>query len=173
MARSARTGLAAAMAIALLVATASSSFAGQASLAALRAATAQFHDLSVAEAAGYGAFYICTDEPGEGAMGQHFVNGLLVGDAAVDQLHPEALVYEPMRGGGYQLVAVEYVVFAAGWDAENASPPALFGHTFGLVGSPNRYGLPPFYELHVWVWKPNPSGMFYEWNPRVSCAAAN
>jgi hypothetical protein len=33
---------------------------------------------------------------------------------------------------------------------------------FGVVTSPNRYGLPPFYELHAWLWKPNPSGMFYE-----------
>jgi hypothetical protein len=37
------------------------------------------------------------------------------------------------------------------------------------VGAPNRYGLPAFYELHVWAWKTNPSGMFADWNPRVSC----
>jgi hypothetical protein len=24
------------------------------------------------------------------------------------------------------------------------------------VGAPNRYGLGPFYELHVWAWKANP-----------------
>jgi len=25
------------------------------------------------------------------------------------------------------------------------------------------------YELHAWIWKNNPSGVFYEWNPKVSC----
>jgi hypothetical protein len=34
---------------------------------------------------------------------------------------------------------------------------------------PNRYGLPPFYSLHAWIWKPNPSGILTPWNPRVSC----
>ncbi len=33
-----------------------------------------------------------------------------------------------------------------------------------------RYGLPPFYELHAWIWKRNPSGTFSDWNPRVSCS---
>ena len=36
----------------------------------------------------------------------------------------------------------------------------------------NRYGLPPFYELHAWAWKHNPRGLFDDWNPRVSCATA-
>lgn len=138
-------------------------------IAEVRAATAAFHDLSAAEAAGYGVFYVCTDEEGVGAMGQHFVNGALVGDAVVDPATPEVLVYEPRRGGGYKLVAVEYVVFQEAWDAANDNPPQLFGRTLSLVGSPNRYGLPPFYELHVWAWKPNPSGMFNDWNPWVSC----
>ena len=48
-------------------------------------------------------------------------------------------------------------------------PPSLFGQEFELVATPNRYGLPPFYELHAWLWKHNPSGMFNDWNPRVSC----
>jgi len=25
------------------------------------------------------------------------------------------------------------------------------------------------YILHAWVWKNNPSGMFEDWNPAVSC----
>jgi hypothetical protein len=29
--------------------------------------------------------------------------------------------------------------------------------------------IPAFYELHVWAWKNNPSGMFTDWNPNVSC----
>jgi hypothetical protein len=37
---------------------------------------------------------------------------------------------------------------------------------------PNRYGLPPFYALHAWIWQPNPSGKFEPWNPRVSCTSS-
>jgi hypothetical protein len=35
--------------------------------------------------------------------------------------------------------------------------------------NPNRYGLPAFWELHAWVWRHNPNGLFDDWNPRVSC----
>jgi hypothetical protein len=143
--------------------------AGQRSVAAVRLATAAFHDLAAAEDAGYGPFYLCTDEAGEGAMGQHYVNGALVGDPEIDPLSPEALVYEPRPGGGYRLVGVEYVTFQEAWDATHASRPSLFGRTFALVGASNRYGLPAFYQLHVWLWRPNPSGIFNDWNPMVSC----
>jgi hypothetical protein len=37
------------------------------------------------------------------------------------------------------------------------------------VGADNRYGLPPFYERHVWLWAHNPAGMYEDWNPKVSC----
>jgi hypothetical protein len=155
--------------------------AGGGTLAATRAATAKFHDLSVAKAAGYNIRVVdvagisCIENQPKGAMGVHYVNGDLLLDnppgspPAVDALRPEALVYEP-KDGKLKLVALEYLVFKEGWDAVNESAPSLFGHDFGVVESPNRYGLPAFYELHVWLWKQNPSGMFYEWNPRVSCA---
>ena len=148
--------------------------AGQDQLARVRAATDKFHTLSVAENAGYGSFYMCTDHVTDGTMGQHYVNLGLVLDSAtgvptVDPLQPEALVYEPKKDGGYKLVGVEYVVFQAAWDAENDAPPALFGKTFTLIGAGNRYGLDPFYELHAWIWRPNPSGIFKDWNPSVTC----
>jgi hypothetical protein len=148
-------------------ATASSSQAG---VAELRQATARFHDLGAALDAGYGAFYVCTEQPGVGAMGQHFVNPVLVGDPAIDPLRPEVLVYAPKPGGGYRLVAVEYVTFEAAWSAAfGPALPTVFGQPFHLVGTPNRYGLPAFFERHVWVWEPNPAGLFEDWNPNVSC----
>ena len=79
---------------------------------------------------------------------------------------------EPLANGRQRLVALEYVVFQADWDPHHASPPELFGEEFELVPAGNRYGLPPFYELHAWLWKHNPAGMFEDWNPRVSCPAA-
>ncbi len=142
---------------------------GQSQLASVRAATAQFHSLDAAKAAGYGEFYICTDHVTDGTMGQHYVKGDLVADGAIDALRPEALVYEPKADGGYRLVGVEYVVFREAWDAAHDDPPSLFGRTFTVIEAGNRFGLPDFYELHAWIWRPNPSGMFNDWNPKVSC----
>lgn len=45
----------------------------------------------------------------------------------------------------------------------------LEGQAFQVVGSPNRYGLPPFFELHVWARRENPNDAFVDWNNRVSC----
>jgi hypothetical protein len=131
--------------------------------------TRRFRDVTVAEAEQYGAFLGCVSGPQEGAMGVHFVNGGLVEDGLLDAALPEILVYEPRKNGSMRLVAVEYIVIAEAWDAVNPNPPALSGQVFHYSGSPNRYGLPPFYALHVWAWKDNPHGMFVDWNPKVSC----
>lgn len=160
--------------VAALVVTAMAGAVGAAAradeLAAVRAATARFHDFAAAEAAGYGLFYVCTDEAGLGAMGQHYVNGAIVGDTVLDPAAPEAIMYEPLPGGGQRLVGVEWVVFQQVWeDGGNTGVPSLFGRPLRLVPSPNRYGIPPFYQLHAWVWKPNPAGTYQDWNPRVSC----
>jgi hypothetical protein len=132
----------------------------------VRQATAQFRD--VENAKGYGLFHGCVSGPQEGAMGIHYANGDLVGDGEVDVQHPEALLYEP-KDGKLQLVGVEYLVPADAWNAKHSAPPVLMGQLFNLVGAPNRYGLPAIYELHVWAWKSNPSGVFADFNPRVSC----
>jgi len=134
----------------------------------VRQATKPFRNVESAEAAGYGLFHGCVSGPQEGAMGVHFVNGDLVGDGELDAAHPEALIYEFTKGQ-LQLVGVEYVVIAEAWDANHDTPPTLNGQVFQYVGAPNRYRLPGFYELHVWAWKQNPSGMFTDWNPKVSC----
>ena len=144
------------------------------SLSALRAATAKFHSIATAEQSGYAlltdaAGIACIDMPGMGGMGVHWANGTLVGDPAIRPNHPEALVYAPGPDGTLTLAAVEYVVIKSAWDATHKVPPKLFGHVFNLTTSPNRYGLPDFYSLHVWVWKHNAAGTFSMWNPAVSC----
>jgi hypothetical protein len=139
-------------------------------LADLRAATETFRDVEVAIDAGYVQFFGCVHEPLAGAMGIHFVNGALVEDPAIDELAPEALTYAVDGEGRYQLAAVEYVVFKDAWDATHDQPPSLFGETFNVVEEPNRYGIPTFYELHVWAWRENPTGTYEDWNPHVLCA---
>ena len=69
-----------------------------------------------------------------------------------------------------RLVGVEFIVDAAAWMAHHDAPPMLEGQAFQLVGSPNRYGLPAFFELHVWAWRENPNGAFVDWNTRVTAA---
>jgi hypothetical protein len=109
----------------------------------------------------------CIEQPGQGGMGIHMVNTSLL-DGTIDSKRPEVLVYEPRDNGKLRLVAVEYVVFQSDW--KGSAPPALFGQTFDFADASNRYGLPPFYALHAWVWKQNPSGLLYAWNPTVDCA---
>jgi hypothetical protein len=135
----------------------------------VRRATERFQNAQEALDAGYTAQQVCVSGPEEGAMGVHFVNPELFGDGQLDPSHPELLVYEP-KHGQLRLVAVEYVVDAATWDRNHPTmTPSLLGQLFHYNGSPNRYGSPPFYELHVWAWKQNPNGMFTDWNPKVSC----
>jgi hypothetical protein len=140
----------------------------------LRAATAAFlsgpaapWSVEVADLAGI----TCIEDPhGSGAMGIHFLDPSNLFDGSIDALAPEALIYEPGAGGSMTLVAAEYLVLAADWDATHAAPPILYGQRFSRVAAGNRYGLPDFYELHVWHEKANPNGLFNDWNPTVSCS---
>jgi hypothetical protein len=138
-------------------------------VAKVREATRRYEDVDVAVAEGYGPFLGCVSGPDEGAMGQHYANGTLVGDGALDPERPEVLVYAPRRNGRLELAGVEFLVIAEAWDATHEEPPVLEGQTFHYQGSPNRYGLPPFYALHVWAWKDNPRGMFVNWHPQIAC----
>jgi hypothetical protein len=137
-----------------------------------KSATARFHDLEKAKAAGYtvqvfdAAGITCIAQPGEGTMGVHMLNPLLL-NGTVDEATPELLVYEPRKHGGMKLVALEYLVFQADW--KGSAPPQLFGQEFDFVPAGNRYGLPPFYALHAWIYRHNPKGDLYAWNPKVDC----
>lgn len=145
-------------------------------LDAAQLGAAGFLDVSAAKRAGYAEFrdaegIACIEHPHMGAMGVHYVNGDLVGDAFLYPARPEALVYEPTGNGKLELVAHEYIVFQKAWDETHDKPPTLLGRRFRLIEKPNRYGLESFYELHAWLWKPNPAGMFADYNPRVVCPA--
>jgi hypothetical protein len=141
-----------------------------ADIAAVRQATNKYRDLNAALADGYVPFYVCTEEPGIGTMGQHYVKLSLVGDPNEDPLQPEALVYVPTPNGGHRLVAAEWVVFASVWQgAYGNTTPTILGQPMLFRPAGNRFGLPDFYERHAWLWQGNPDGMFADWNPNVSC----
>jgi hypothetical protein len=123
-----------------------------AQLATVRAATARFHDVAVAEAAGYEQVSPCIERPDGAAMGAHWVRPDLV-DGHLDPTAPEALLYVPTGDGGQRLVGVEFM--------STDAHASLFGQHLH-VG-------PAGPALHVWVWQANPEGMFADFNPRLSC----
>jgi hypothetical protein len=135
----------------------------------VRQATQRFQDVRAATSEGYVSASSCESGPNQGAMGVHYVNDAFIADGVLDVQRPEVLVYEP-HDGQLRLVAVEFFVDAKQWDAANAAPPVLGGQLFNYAGAPNRLRVPAHYQLHVWAWKRNSSGIFSDWNPKVSCA---
>lgn len=131
-------------------------------LAELRAATAPYHRFEHAVESGYNVDLTgCRENPLVGGMGHHYGNLELVdGDLRVTE--PEVLLYEPQRNGRMRLVGVEYIATGD----ESGPPPTLMGETFVWN---TEFGV---WTLHAWVWKHNPSGVFTDWNPTVSCEHA-
>ena len=141
-------------------------FAHRFSLQLVRMATARYHSVSQAIAAGYlppppGA---CIASP-FGAMGYHFENQALMRDNVLDPTRPEVLLYERRASGQFSLTGVEYYMEA---DRVTAAP-VLFGQTFHGPMPPHHPGMETHYDLHAWIWKSNPNGTFADWNPTVSC----
>ena len=135
-----------------------------AQLAQLRALTAPFHRFETAAKAGWGTRITgCFSDPSAGGMGYHYGNTALI-DGRVNALEPELLLYEPQKNGRLKLVAVEYIVPFDLWT--DAEPPSLYGQSFHRN---EAFGL---WVLHVWHFEHNPSGIFMDWNPRVTCEYA-
>lgn len=138
----------------------------------VRIATRRYQDIKVAIAEGWTSATPCVSGPNEGAMGVHYVLPERIGDGTLQADQPEALIYEPLPGGKHRLVGVEFIVLAEQWNTLHPeAQPTLEGHLLHLIGEPNRYRLPAFYELHVWAWEFNPSGALADWNTNVSCDA--
>jgi hypothetical protein len=137
----------------------------------VRAATERYRELSVALAEGFVQGTPCVSGPDTGAMGVHFVLPARINGGVLKADEPEALIYEPLPGGAMRLVGVEYIVLASIWAGKNpaGSTPALEGDLLNYIAAPNRFGLPAFYEIHVWAWEHNPKGSFADWNTHVSC----
>lgn len=141
---------------------------------AVKEATERFRDVSVAEGEGYGLMFGCVSGPDSGAMGLHYVNMAFAGDTELDPAKPEIVIYEPQPDGRLKLVGADFLVFADAWNAAHPeATPQLGGQLLHLFETPNRFGLPAFYTLHVWAWKDNPNGAFVNWHPKVSCEAFN
>jgi hypothetical protein len=167
-------------------------------LASIKEASAKYEDINVALAEGFfpdpSGMCVTADMVGlpaeQGAMGVHYAHpgrlGLTEGsepvdgtDGVLDWTQPEVLVYEPQADGSMKLAAVEFLVFKAPWEAAgNAAPPSFFGTPFfSMANDPatpadEAHGFTPHYELHMWLPRENPNGVFAEFNPAVSCQHA-
>lgn len=138
----------------------------------VRGATAQYVDINTALHEGWVTATPCVSGPDSGAMGIHLVMPARISSGVLDPTQPQALIYEPMPNGTMRLVGVEFIVLESVWVGNNpgGGVPALEGNLLNYIGAPNRYGLPAFYEMHVWAWQNNPQGSYADWNTQVTCA---
>ena len=148
-------------------------------LALARAATAKYaNNLGLAKKDGYGIITKMIPN-----MGYHFMNPKITG--AFDITKPPILVYEH-NGSTWQLGALEWV-----YTSKPATPP-LPGASYGSFGAGCHYvdgtfvpaatqdacpktdpesgaafnfWHPLLITMHVWLWYPNPSGIFSGTNP--------
>lgn len=103
----------------------------------------------------------CVAHPEEGGMGHHFARMEFL-DGRVNHLEPQVLLYVNDGSGNMEFLGVEYIVpFEI--HPEDAEPPMLFGREF------HQNHEQQIWALHVWTEKENPKGIFYDWNPNVTC----
>lgn len=137
-------------------------------LAEVREALRKYEDPVVAVRDGYLSTLGCV-EYAEGTMGVHFLNVAHIGPTP-DPFRPQILVYEPAEGGRLRLVAAEWLIPLATGVAER---PSLFGRPFDGPMEGHEPLMPRelrHYDLHVWLFKENPAGLFNATNPAVGCA---
>ena len=148
-----------------------------ANLAATRAALDKYQDPVVAVHDGYFSTLGCIDYPkggqGEGqmaykpgGMGVHFLNTALIGPK-LDSLKPQVLIYEP-DGDRLRLVAAEWFVPTA----LSKEAPTIFGTKLDGPMEGHAPLLPAglhHWDLHVWLWKPNPNGLMHSTNSTIKC----
>jgi hypothetical protein len=134
-------------------------------LADLRKATTKYHDIETAMEDGYVQGSGCVAHPDLGGMGYHFVKDFPF-DGIFDPTQPEALLYEKDHHGNMHLVGVEFVIREDSWEGEDL--PYFGSKVFDIALAPDPL---PFdnYQLHAWVWKGNPNGIFTMFNPNVKC----
>lgn len=161
----------------------------------MRALTEKYKDVKAAEADGYIRdplnFCVTSSFEGQpkqlGGMGVHYFRPDILKITATapridgagthtDFLQPAVLIYEPQADGSLALVAVENLVFQKAWhDAGNSGPPEFHGNQYySMVDNPltdvdEAHMFQPHYELHAWLYRDNPNGLFAQFNPNVTC----
>jgi hypothetical protein len=150
-----------------------------ADLASVRAGLEKYRDPIVAIYDGYLSTVACIEYPKGGSegsmqyvaggMGVHFLNMGFVGPT-LDPAKPQVLIYEPV-GDSLRLVAAEWFMPA---EVAGKTRPSIFGKELQGPMEGHQPLMPAgfhHYDLHVWLWKNNPAGVFSPTNPAVRCQA--
>ncbi len=146
-------------------------------LQAARTALAKYSDPFAAVRDGYFSTLACMDFPmgmtdgsveyPPGAMGVHFLNAANIGPK-LDPTKPQVLIYEPV-GGKLVLAGAEWFVPV---QAAGGVVPTIFGQTLAGPMDGHEPIMPAslrHYDLHVWLWKDNPRGVFTSTNAALKC----
>ncbi|MGQ0537410.1 MAG: hypothetical protein ACT4R6_00565 [Gemmatimonadaceae bacterium] len=146
-------------------------------LASVRAGLEKYRDPVVAIHDGYLSTLACIEYPqgssegtmqyAPGGMGVHFLNLSYIGPT-LDQSKPQVLIYEPV-GDKLELVAAEWFMPA---EVAGAARPKIFGKELEGPMEGHKPVMPAgfhHYDLHVWLWKSNPAGVFSATNAAVKC----
>jgi len=146
-----------------------------------------YKSVAYAESQGYVRRSPCESHPTLGTMGFHYsradllgstppVNGRINGTGIYTGTNPPAiLLYIPDGQGGLRLAGIELLVFAAAWEAAHNQPPMYRGREFNYMADnpatpqDEAHGFMPHYDLHIWLFDHNPSGLYAQWNPAISC----
>lgn len=102
-----------------------------------------------------------------GGMGVHFINMQNVGPT-LDPAKPQVLIYEPV-GDKLRLVAAEWFMPT---QVAGGKAPSIFGKELQGPMEGHKPLMPAevhHYDLHVWLWKTNPDGVYSPTNPAVKC----
>lgn len=138
-------------------------------LAEARRATAKYHDVEEAKKDGFQVLGGCISNA-TGAVGFHYVNFDNVVDREILPHKPEILIYNPDPSGRLQLVALEYFKRDVDQDlTTNDDMPELFGEPFVGPIPGQTPDQPIHYEMHAWLWRDNPDGMFAHFNRKLTC----
>jgi hypothetical protein len=145
-------------------------------LESVRAVTTKYQDVNVALRDGYVREGPCTSSPA-GLMGVHYTNFPRV-DSVIKLLEPEQLLYIE-ENGRWRLIGVEYLMPAYEQDGKPVfgdtppknpiAAPILFGQRFNGPMPGHAPNQPWHYDLHIWMYANNPSGLFAQWNPTLQC----
>jgi hypothetical protein len=149
-----------------------------------KSSTSQYTDVLDAIKDGYGVSVNCVESAGAGSMGLHYTkHDLYLQPPILTQ--PATLLYAPGEGGKPQLGGIEYTsaIYKDGVPYVSdtpptppyspSEPPVLFpGHPFNGPMQGHAPRDPWHYDQHVWIYIPNPNGMFAPLNPNVHCPPA-
>ena len=103
-----------------------------------------------------------------GTMGVHLLNPANIGPK-LDPAKPQVLIYEPTKDNKLKLVAAEWFMPV---EAAGGVAPEIFGQKLAGPMDGHEPIMPAalrHYDLHVWLWKDNPKGVFTSTNSAAKC----